>query len=320
MLQTLEPELLQSFVAIAETGSFTEAAKRIHRTQSAVSMQIKRLEDLLGRPVFLRTGRSVSPTPDGELLLGHARRILRAHREAIAAFDGSALEGTVRIGTPDQYASLFLPDILAAFAVEHPRVHVEVVCDISINLKQRLEAETLDLALLTCGHGQESGVIVLDEPLVWAGSARHCVHEQVPVPLALFETGCIYRRCAVDGLTEMGRPYRLAYTSMSLAAIEAALRAGLAVSAIPRFAVRDGLRILGEREGFPPLTNFQVALLKRPHAASPVLDRLEEHVIEAFLGGSAAVAAGPRTGLCGAMPKTAALAGCGEQAAACPPA
>lgn len=318
MLQTLEPELLQSFVAIAETGSFTEAAKRIHRTQSAVSMQIKRLEELLGRPVFLRNGRSVSPTPDGELLLGHARRILRAHREALAAFDGSALEGTVRIGTPDQYASLFLPDILAAFAVEHPRVHVEVICDISVNLKQRFEAETLDLALLTCGHGLEGGVIVLDEPLVWAGSARHCVHEEVPVPLALFETGCIYRRCALEGLTELGRPYRLAYTSMSLAAIEAALRAGLAVSAIPRFAVRDGLRILGEREGYPPLTNFQVALLKRPRAASPVLDRLEEHVIEAFLSGPASLVASPRGGS-GPPPLRAAAPGvCGEDAAACP--
>ena len=310
MLQTLEPELLQSFVAIAETGSFTEAAKRIHRTQSAVSMQIKRLEDLLGRPVFLRNGRSVMPTPEGELLLSHARRILRAHREAIAAFDGSALAGTVRIGTPDQYATLFLPDVLAAFACENPRVHVEVVCGVSVDLRKSLEAGQLDLALLTCGHGDDSGTVVLTEPLVWASSARHCVHEQIPVPLALFEGGCIYRRFATEALAGLGRPYWLACTSMSLEAIHAALRAGLAVSAIPRFAVRDGLRVLGEREGFPPLPNFRVVMAKAPHAASPILDRLEAHVLNAFLGAAPVVQLGS-----GASPMIGAAACTGRPAA-----
>jgi len=280
----LDPELLQSFVAIAESGSFTEAARRVHRTQSAVSMQIRRLEDLLGRPVFLRNGRSVALTQDGDLLLGHARRILRAHGEAIAAFDGSDLQGRVVIGTPDQYATAFLPGILARFAETHPRVHVEVACDISNTLRAQLADGTLDLALLTCSHGDEGGVVVLEEPLVWATSARHCAHERTPVPLALFHQGCVYRRSAVEAMAALERPYRIAYTSMSMAGIMAAVRAGLAVSALPRFSLVEQLRILGEREGFPPLPSYRVGLMRGRDKRSPVLDRLEEHILESFAG------------------------------------
>src|SRR5918911_83027 len=128
MLHSLEPEVLGGFVAIAETGSFTAAAKRVNRTQSAVSMQIKRLEENLGRELFTRDGRAVELTSDGEVLLGHARRILAVHREALAAFDRDALAGEVTIGAPDDYASTFLPRILARFARTHPRVQVNVVC------------------------------------------------------------------------------------------------------------------------------------------------------------------------------------------------
>ncbi len=286
MPRILEPDLLQSFVAIAETGSFTEAARRVHRTQSAVSMQIRRLEELLGRPVFLRNGRSVALTQDGDLLLGHARRILRAHGEAIAAFDGSELQGRVTIGTPDQYATAFLPGILARFAETHPRVHVEVACDISNTLRAQLGDGTLDLALLTCSPGDEDGVgggvVVLEEPLVWATSARHCAHERTPVPLALFHQGCVYRRSAVEALAALERPYRIAYTSMSMAGIMAAVRAGLAVSALPRFSLVEQLRILGERDGFPPLPSYRVTLMRGRDRRSPVLDRLEEHIIDNF--------------------------------------
>ncbi len=274
----LEPELLHTFVSIAETGRFTEAAKQVHRTQSAVSMQMKRLEEALGRALFARNGRTVQLTPDGELLLGHARRILRTHQEALAAFDDSDLEGEVRLGTTDVYATAFLPSILARFAETHPRVHVEIVCDLSVNLLARLKDNGLDLALVTHGHGNESGVVLLREPIVWVTSAHHCVHEQDPLPLALFHPGCHFRIQALEALSKQGRPFRVAYTSMSLTGILIALRASLAVSALPRSSVEEGLRILGEREGFPSLPAYQLMLQRARERTSPVLDHLEEYI------------------------------------------
>jgi DNA-binding transcriptional LysR family regulator len=287
MQTTIEPDLLQTFVAIADGGSFTDAAKRVHRTQSAVSMQIKRLEELLGRPVFVRDGRSVSLTRDGETLLGHARRILKAHQEALAAFVQSELQGTVRLGTVDEYAVAFLPAILARFAETHPLVHVDVVCDTTTNLLARLAENAVDFALITHGHGgDDGGIVLLREPVVWATLATHCAHRQDPVPLALFHPGCKFRQWAIDSLAKQGRAYRIAYTSVSLSGIEAALRAGLAVSALPRSNVSEGFRILDERDGFPALPSYQIALRRSEHADSPVHDCLEQHIVENFRPGA----------------------------------
>ncbi len=278
----LEPDLLQTFVAIAESGSFTSAAKRVFRTQSAVSMQMKRLEEILGRSLFARDGRSVRLSADGELLLGHARRVLRAHQQALAAFDESELQGNVVFGTPDDYGSTFLPGILARFAETHPRIHMEVVCETTANLLQRIAENTVDLALITHGHGDNSGVVVHQESVVWVTSASHCVHERDPLPLALFQAGCIFRQWALEALAERGRASRIAYTSVSLTALEAALRAGLAVSVLPRSNVREGMRILDENNGFPPLPTFQIALRRVAGKTSLILDRLEEHIIDSF--------------------------------------
>jgi DNA-binding transcriptional LysR family regulator len=287
MLPTLEPDLLLTFIAIAETGSFTAAARRVHRTQSAVSMQIKRLEEGLGRSLFEREGRSVSLTPHGEILLDHARRIIRAHREALAAFDAQAMHGDVRVGSPDDYASTFLPGILARFAQTHPKVHVEVFCKSSTELLGLLEAGEVDLALVTQGSGETGGTLVHREPLVWVTSAHHCIHEENPLPLAVFEQGCIFRRYATEALARCGRQVRIAYTSVSLAGIHAALDAGLACSAELRSNVRPGLRMLTEAEGFPRLPEIGVTLQRSPYATGRLIDRLEQHMLDAFSTGPA---------------------------------
>ncbi len=286
MQTMIEADLLQTFVAIADSGSFTDAARRVHRTQSAVSMQIKRLEELLGRPVFAREGRSVSLTRDGEMLLGHARRILKAHQEALAAFVQSDLQGTVRLGTVDEYAVPFLPAILARFAESHPLVHVEVVCDTTTNLLGLLAEDAVDLALITHGYGDDGGIVLLREPVVWVTLATQCAHRQDPVPLALFHPGCKFRQWAIDALAKQGRAYRLAYTSVSLSGIEAALRAGLAVSALPRSNVGVGFRILDSQDGFPALPSYQIALRRSANARSPIHDCLEQHILDNFRKGS----------------------------------
>lgn len=282
----LEADLLQTFVAIAEAGTFTDAAHRLNRTQSAVSMQIKRLEEQLTRPVFIREGRTVRLSRDGEILLGHARRILRAHQEALAEFVETDLRGTVSLGIIDEYAVAFLPGFLSRFAETHPLVHVEVVCDTSINLIPRVAAGGLDFAVITHGHGNDGGTVLMREPVVWVGSAYHCAHERDPVPLALFHEGCRFRRWAIEALARNNRGYRLAYTSVSLAGILAAINGGLAIGALPRSNVTPGLRMLTERDGFPPLPEYEMALLRSDNATAPVHDHLERHIIEDFCCGT----------------------------------
>jgi DNA-binding transcriptional LysR family regulator len=286
----LEPELLQTFIAIAETGRFTEAAKRVGRTQSAVSMQIKRLEETVARPLFVREGRTVRLSSDGELLLGHARRVLRAHAEALAAFQPSELAGTVTIGAPDEYAVAFLPTILRSFAETHPQVHVNVVCEPTRSLLPKLDMNEIDFVLFTEGgyldHDDgKSDPILLREPVVWATSEKHCVHQDDPVPLALFHTGCRFRQWAIGALADAGRGYRINYTSVSFAGIETAVRAGLAVAAIPRSNVTPGLRILDERDGFPALPDYALAMRRAKGATSCVHDRLEDHIVNCFRHG-----------------------------------
>ncbi|MFQ5936312.1 MAG: LysR family transcriptional regulator, partial [Acidiferrobacterales bacterium] len=204
MAVNLDTDLLRTFVAIADAGSFTRAGQRVHRTQSAVSMQVKRLEDSVGKPVFQREGRSVSLTAEGEALLGYARRILKLHEEAVATLTQPDVVGTVRVGTPDDYVMRFLPGILSRFAQAYPRVQVAVHCEPSYALLSRLEQRELDLALVTCDPAKESGDIVRREPTVWATSERHFVHEEEPLPLALFQKGCFLRDWIIQALDDSG--------------------------------------------------------------------------------------------------------------------
>jgi DNA-binding transcriptional LysR family regulator len=282
MPPALDTDLLRTFLAIAETGSFTHAAQRVGRTQSAVSMQIKRLEEQLGRSLLDRQSRVVVPTIHGELLLDHARRILKAHQEALAAFDDNQLEGHVTVGSPDDYASTFLPEILARFAQSHPRVLVNVVCEPSTLLVERLKDGSVDLALITEGNGEPGGVAVHREPLVWVGSAHHDAHLQEPLPLAVFHAGCCFRRWAIERIGLLGRRTRIAYSSLSIAGIYAALDAGLAVSALLRSNVRPGLRVLTEAEGFPSLPEVGITLQRSTEARGALIDRLEEHMLDSF--------------------------------------
>jgi len=290
MPPVIEPELLHTFIAIAESGRFTEAAKRVGRTQSAVSMQIKRLEDTIGRPLFVRNGRVMRLSSDGELLLGHARRILRAHQDALAAFHPSELAGTVTIGSPDEYAVAFLPRILRSFAETQPQVVVNVVCEPTRDLLAKLDAGEVDIVLFTEGgevdrDDGQGDPILLREPVVWAGSASHGIHEEDPVPLALFQPGCRFRQWAISALADAGRGYRINYTSVSFAGIETAVRAGLAVAGIPRSNVTDGLRILTERDGFPALPDYALAMRRSECATSCIHDRLEDHILKCFRHG-----------------------------------
>ncbi len=277
---TLETPLLRTLVAVSETGSFTRAAAQVHRTQSAVSMQIKRLEETVGKPLLERDRRQARLTREGEALVAYARRILNLHDEALAAVSQPEVTGLVRIGTPDDYAAGFLPQVLSDFAETHPNVEVEMRCEISAKISQAFERGEVDVALLTSGSWLKGGEIIRRERITWATSVRHMVHERDPVPLAVFEPGCLFRESALVALDEIERPFRIAYSSESYAGLVTAALAGLAVTVMARSSVPAGLRELSPDEGFPVLPSVDIALLRPPPGRSHAADRLADHIAQ----------------------------------------
>ncbi|MFT5782596.1 MAG: DNA-binding transcriptional LysR family regulator [Pseudomonas sp.] len=277
---SIDTELLRSFVAIADHGSFTRAAQSLNRTQSAVSMQMKRLEeDVVQRRLFERDGRQVRITAEGQVLLGFARRILKLHGEVLTTLREPHMVGSVSIGTPDDYVMRFLPGILARFAQSYPLVQVEVHCEPSYQLLQR---QDLDLSIITSEPGSEIGQLLRQEPLVWAEAQDFSPHEQTPLPLAMFNSDCFCRQWVCNALDTMGRDYRVAYTSPSLSAIMAVVSAGLAVTAQLHSLITPNLRILGIAEGLPELPLASIVLLRNNRTHSPVTETLAEHIAEGF--------------------------------------
>lgn len=281
MAATLDLDQLKTFVAIAETGSFTRAADLVHKTQSAVSMQMRRLEERVGKAIFARDGRASKLTEDGERLLAYARRLMRLNDETLAAFDEAELTGRVRLGTPDDYADRFLPEILARFAHSNPRAEVTVVCAPTPLLVQAMNDGELDVAIIT--HVREKGQaeLIRREPLLWVGSQRHAAQETDPLPLALGRPTCDWRRAALDALERVGRRHRLLYVSWNSTAVGAAVLAGLAVSVLPESAFRQGMRVLGEHEGFPRLPPVDIGLL-RGRGKNPVAEALAGHIVSSL--------------------------------------
>ncbi len=282
MLNAPEPDLLHTFVTIVETGSFTGAARRVHLTQSAVSMQMRRLEAVLGRRLFERSGRSVKLTVDGEAFFDHARRILGLYRQALVAFDEKPIEGEITIGLPDDYALSFLPRILSGFSRAYPSVRLNIVCEPSRRLATHIRDGSVDVALLTEGEGVGGGIVVHRESLVWVTSAHHFAHEQDPVPLAVFHSGDAFRRYAIQQLEAQGRRARIVVASLSFAGIDAALEAGIAVAVIFRASMRPGLRILTPRDGFPVLPKLGIVLQRADREPRDLVDRFVTRVLDSF--------------------------------------
>lgn len=276
----LDTDQLRTFVAIADTGSFTRAAAEVNKTQAAVSMQMRRLEETVGRPLFAKNGRLNRITPDGEHLLEYARRILALNNEAMTVFTEPELAGHVRIGTPDDYAERFLPGIFARFARTHPLVEVEISCEASTALLHRIEAGEIDLAIATHGDCDVHGEIIRRERLCWVSSPRHRVEERDVLPLAAGPMTCSWRHAAANALDAVNRPYRILYTSPSATALSAAVFSGLAVTVLPESAVRPGMRRLGEEDGFPELPMCDIALMRAQNSSSSSVEALASHVME----------------------------------------
>ena len=276
----LDLELLRSFVSVVDAGGFTRAGERVHRTQSTVSQQIKRLEEDVGQPLLNRSGKDVTPTEAGERLLPYARRLLSLAEEARDVIARPGHEGAVKLGVPEDFAAYRLAKLLAAFSRSHPTLRLDVRSDQSTYLKRDLERGDLDLALFKRAAGEKGGIAVWPERVHWVTSKSHPRHtSKGTVPLIGFPAGCLYRAGAIHALESAGRTWHMAYTSSNLSGIQAAVAAGMGLSILSEMAIQSDHRVLTAKDGFKPIDRTEVALVASPDASAATLrlaDRLAE--------------------------------------------
>ncbi|MBK3774868.1 LysR substrate-binding domain-containing protein [Azospirillum aestuarii] len=260
-MREMDLGLLRTFVSVVDAGGFTRAGERVHKTQSTVSQQIRRLEEQVGLPLLDRNSRAVALTDDGERLLGYARRLLALNDEANAVLSGRPAAEVVRLGVPEDYAVERLPRLLADFARANRRLRLDVRCDLSVRLRADVECGDLDIALVKQEPGRPGALRAWREPLCWVGPAVEDLHRDDPLPLVLFPQGCVYRNRAVHELERAGRRWRVAYSSPNHAGVRAAVSGGLGVSVLPHSALPAGARFLGVADGLPALPETELALL-----------------------------------------------------------
>lgn len=282
MSAPLDLDQLRTFVAISAAGSFTRAGDVVFKTQSAVSMQMRKLEERIGKTLFVRDGRQSKLSDDGERLLVYARRLVELSYETMAAFDENRLEGVVRFGMPDDFADRFLPEVLARFAQSNPRVEIEFACEATPALIEGMKHGRLDLALITHDAQKGTAQVVREEPLCWVTSARHDIHKQDILPVAFGRETCLWRRQAEERLGSIGREYRVRYSSWSATVIAATVLSGLAVSILPESALRPGMRVLQEDDGFPALNACQIGLIWGSGAKGDIVSALADHIIDSL--------------------------------------
>jgi len=289
-LPPFDLDLLRTFVAIVDNGGFTRAAERVGRTQSTVSLQIKKLEDGLGCRVFAREpGRELQLTPQGEILLTYARQMLRLGDEVRSRLMEPDVDGVVRLGTPEDFATVHLPDVLARFARAHPRVALEVNCDYTINLLDGFSKGQYDLVLFKREpQGPGGGVGVWRELLVWAASPRLVLRHKEPLPLVLAPVPDVYRKRALASLDAAKRSWRIVYSSPSLNGLQAAVKAGLGVTVLPKEMVLPGFVLLGPEHGLPPLPDTEIVLYRAPGALTRAAELLAEHIVHSLESAAAA--------------------------------
>ena len=273
---SLDPDLLKAFVAVADHRSFTRAAVALNRTQSAVSMQVKRLEERLQAELFHRTKANVDLSAAGEGLLGYARRILSLNEEAMGRVREHKVEGRVRLGVMDDYGTLLVPPLLASFVANYPLIRIEMETGLTSSMTDRL-GEAYDLVIAMHPEGCGEGELLRREQAVWAASPEHRVEELSPLPVALYPQGCLFRSWAMQALDAAKRPWRLAFVSHSLAAVEAIAVQGLAVTVVKAGTFPPRLRRLSDRDGMPPLPQAEIRLHRAANlsrAASLLADDL----------------------------------------------
>jgi len=285
----LDLDLVRCFLTVVESGGFTRAAQRLHLTQSAVSLKIQRFEALLDRPVFIRPSRDVQLTPEGEVVLGYARRLLALNREMIESVAQPGIGAPLRLGVAQQLGQQLLPELLALFKREHPQVRLSAEVGVSGSLLKQLEDDLFDVVVATAGvkFGDREKAcreesILFREPLIWVqAKASKIDPRKDPLPLVVFAEPCGFRRSAVDQLDRAGRAWQIVYSSTSLGSIQAAVQADLGVSLVGRSALVPGMKPIPHRAGLPLLPETALAIYTRPSPGHPMTPALTEFIARA---------------------------------------
>jgi len=279
-MRNLQIDWLKCFVATVDAGTLSSAAGEIHRSQSAVSMQLKKLEAAVGHRLLRRDARQLELTHEGQTLLGYARRILDLQAEAQAALREDDVSGVVRLGVPDDYARRYLTPVLKRFAPRHGGVEIQLDCEQSTSLIPRVARGDLDLALVSRDHARR-GTLLFHEPMVWVGSPQFDIWRRDPLPIAVYEEASLGRRSAINALALQGRPYKIVYNSSSLAGQIAAVESGLAVAVLTQCSAPPHLQLLGAEQGLGPLEPMQVAVYRsKTSMGNKAVDSLRRMLIE----------------------------------------
>lgn len=281
-MRYLRGDWLVTFVAVVEARGFTAAAERLHRTQSAVSMQIQQLETAADAVLLVRERTGVVPTEAGERLLPHARRMVEALHDASTLFDTEmAPAGPLRLGIPEEYSGMELSSVLGRFQRSQPAAELWVRCASSEHLEYALEAGELDLAVLVADDARRRGEMLLYDPTWWVTAESLAIPSSGPLPLVLFDQACWWRQWALDRVAEAGREWRVAYTSDSIAGVAAAIRGGLGVGVLGRSTVPEGVRPVPDTLGLPALPGSHLMLrLAVPDAPGAMVMR--RHLLQYF--------------------------------------
>jgi DNA-binding transcriptional LysR family regulator len=262
----LDPGLLRAFIAVTQAGGFTKAARRLNLTQSAISHQIRRLEEEVGRPLLYRTTRTLTLTEDGEDFLRYATQILDAMQAVTRRFHSSPASGVVRFGAPDIFMGERLPVLLTQFSRAFPNVRLDVSVGMSIDSEAMVAAQELDLAVVLCvknhKHGSgEEGIVLRRTRFVWAAAESFELHEGASLPLAFFPAPCVNRRVAVETLDALPVDWHVAFTSSSQSGIRAAVMAGLGITVLTRDDLEPGIVVVDGQYGLPALPEAEFRLL-----------------------------------------------------------
>ena len=270
----LDIDLLRSFAAIADTGSFTAAAELVARTQSAVSVHVKRLEEIVGRRVFERTSRTLALTPAGETLLGYARRILELNDESVRRIAEPPVAGEIRLGITEYFVPNELPAILARFAAVYPGVHLEVRMGLSRDLREQLTQKQFDAVIVRLGPREREHAI-WSEPQVWVARKGFEPARGRVLPLALLPAPCVLRQHALESVKRLKRPWKIAFTGSSIVSVQAAVSAGLGVSILPRSSLLPGMQVLPKGRDFPDPGRLDVGVLRGVGARADIVAAVE---------------------------------------------
>lgn len=280
LLTNLPTDLLRTFIAVVELGGHSKAGAVLGRSQPAISLQIRRLEELVRAPLLTQEGRSIQPTPAGDALLSYAREMVRINDEAVRYFHRSDVTGVLRIGLPTDYAVTFLQNTLTTFLHSHPEVDLEIHCDLSRELHQLLRSNDLDIIVATTSSTRMPYLSrSWAEQPIWAAAEAMKLPEGRPIPLGAHLEGCDYRSRMIDALDGAARRWRIVYTGPGISGLQNAVLNGLCITALTHATMLPGMRELGEADGLPQLEPLRVGLFyKHPRLSAAGLQLVSDLV------------------------------------------